>query len=132
LLLELIWLEIAVGEIPACQLSPKTAKNSGRVYFYASQLPVVCITTPGCARAIRKNYPWGLQDKAITHRTRMQPASAAMATAVRDNCLLCLSAHDEAFDAYQPLKEIEIEFTQKDSFQRYGLSGWIFCSRQNT
>jgi hypothetical protein len=32
----------------------KTAKNSGRMYFYASQLPVVCVTTPGCARASRE------------------------------------------------------------------------------
>ena len=44
----------AVGEIWACQLSPKTAKNYGRVYFYVSQLPVVCVTTPGCACASRK------------------------------------------------------------------------------
>jgi hypothetical protein len=44
----------AVGEIRAFQLSPKTAKYSGRVYFYASQLPVVCVTTPSCARASRK------------------------------------------------------------------------------
>ncbi len=29
-------------------------------------------------------------------------------------------------------KNKEIEFTQKDFFQRYGLSGWIFCSRRNT
>jgi hypothetical protein len=61
----------------------------------------------------------------------MRPASVATTTAVRDNCLL-FSAHDEAFYAYQPWKEIEIEFTQKDFFQQYGLSGWIFCSRQNT
>jgi hypothetical protein len=61
----------------------------------------------------------------------MRPASVATATAVRDNRLLC-SAHDEVFYAYQPWKEIEIEFTQKDFFQQYGLSGWIFCSRQNT
>jgi hypothetical protein len=45
----------------------------------------------------------------------MQPASAATATTVRDNRLLCL-AHDEAFYAYQPWKEIEIKFTQKDLF----------------
>ncbi len=56
----------------------------------------------------------------------MQPASAAMVTAVRDNCLLC-SAQDEVFYAYQPWKEIEIKFTQKDFFQQYGLSGWIFA-----
>jgi hypothetical protein len=62
----------------------------------------------------------------------MQPASVATATAVRENCLLCLSAHDKAFYAYQPWKEIEIEFTQKDFFQQCGLFGWIFCSRQNT
>jgi hypothetical protein len=62
----------------------------------------------------------------------MQPASAGMATAVRDNCFLCLSAHDEAFYAYQLWKEIEIKFTQKDFFQRYGLSSWMFCSCQNT
>ena len=54
LLLERIWLENAVGEIQACQLLPKTAKNSGRVYIYASQLPVVCVTTPGGAHASRK------------------------------------------------------------------------------
>jgi hypothetical protein len=46
----------------------------------------------------------------------MQPASGATATAVRDNRFLCLSAHDEAFYAYQPWKEIEIKFTQKDFF----------------
>jgi hypothetical protein len=73
-----------------------------------------------------------LQDKAITHRTRIQPASAATATAVRDNRFLCLSARDEAFYAYQLWKKIEIKFTQNDYFQRYGLSGWIFCSLQNT
>jgi hypothetical protein len=62
----------------------------------------------------------------------MQPASAAMATGLRDNCFLCLLARDEAFYAYQLWKKIEIEFTQNNFFQRYGLSGWIFCSRQNT
>ncbi len=36
------------------------------------------------------------------------------------------------FYAYQLWKEIEIEFNQKDFFQQYGLSGWIFRSRQNT
>jgi hypothetical protein len=51
----------------------------------------------------------------------MQPASAATATAVKDNCLLC-SAHDEAFYAYRLWKENEIKFTQKDFFQQYGLS----------
>jgi hypothetical protein len=62
----------------------------------------------------------------------MRQASAATATVVRDNCLLC-SAHDEVFYAYQlAKKEIEIKFTQEDFFQQYGLSGWIFCSRQNT
>ncbi len=29
-------------------------------------------------------------------------------------------------------KNKEIEFTQKDFFQQFGLSGWIFCSRRNT
>jgi hypothetical protein len=61
----------------------------------------------------------------------MQPASATTATAVRDNGLLC-SAQDEAFYAYQPWKENETKFTQKDFFHQYGLSGWIFRSRQNT
>ncbi len=55
-----------------------------------------------------------------------------MVTAVIDNCFLFLSAHDEYFYAYQPWKEIEIQFTQKDFFQQYGLSSWIFCSHQNT
>ncbi len=47
-------MENAGGEIWACQLLPKTAKNSGRVYFYETQLPVVCVTTPGCASVSRK------------------------------------------------------------------------------
>jgi hypothetical protein len=50
-----------------------------------------------------------------TRRTRMRPTSAATAMAVRDNCLLC-SAHDEVFYAYQPWKDIEIKFSQKDFF----------------
>jgi hypothetical protein len=29
-------------------------------------------------------------------------------------------------------KNKEMEFMQKDFFQQYGLSGWIFCSCQNT
>jgi hypothetical protein len=29
------------------------------------------------------------------------------------------------------LKNKEIKFTQKEFFQRYGLSGWIFWSRKN-
>jgi hypothetical protein len=29
-------------------------------------------------------------------------------------------------------KNKEIKFTQKDFFQQYGLSGWIFCSHKNS
>ena len=57
----------------------------------------------------------------------MRPVSAAMATVVRDNRFLCLSAHDEAFYAYQLWKKIETEFTQEDFFQQYGLSNWFFA-----
>jgi hypothetical protein len=42
------------GNLGLSVVAKKSAKNSGRVYFYASQLLVVCITTPGCARASRK------------------------------------------------------------------------------
>ncbi len=54
-----------------------------------------------------------------------------MVMAVRDSHLLC-SAHDEAFYAYQPWKEIEIEFTQKDFFSAIRSVQLDFLSRQNT
>ncbi len=98
-----------------CQKLPKTPVGCTFMHHNSwlctSQLPVVR------ARVGNKSIMITRQSMVITRRGNYTPgpASAATATAVRDNCLLC-SAHDEAFYAYQPWKKMKSSLLKKTFF----------------
>ncbi len=96
---------------------------------------LLCVTTPGYVR--HNSRLCARQSMVITRQGDYTPDKNATSISGdgeggERQSLLCLSSRDEAFYAYQLWKKIEIKFTQNYFFQRYGLSGWIFCSRQNT